>query len=126
MIRAAGIFSKPMRDRVASVVPPLVDWLKARQITVFADPETSSIINGNVATLPRDEMADKVDLLIMLGGDGTLLSAARALHGSQVPILAVNLGGLGFLTSVTLDELFPLLERTLAGEHRISERAQNP
>jgi NAD+ kinase len=61
-------------------------------------------------------------LLIVLGGDGTLLSAARALAGRDTPIFAVNLGGLGFLTAITVDQVFPELERALRGEHRVKPR----
>jgi NAD+ kinase len=69
-----------------------------------------------------EEMSSKMDLLIVLGGDGTLLGAARQFSESEVPILAVNLGGLGFMTSVTVEEAFPLLEDVLAGRHRLSPR----
>src|ERR1700678_4637332 len=122
MIRSAGIICKPIPDMVASVVPPLRDWLHARKIETFIDPRTATTLHTNGSALTREEMAAKVDLLIVLGGDGTLLAAARAVHGHNLPILAVNLGGLGFLTSVTLDELYPLLEQVLKGEHRIGER----
>jgi len=122
MIRAAGIICKPLRDMVSSVVPPLIEWLRRRKIDVLVDKETQECLDPAQPSVAREALAEKVDLLIMLGGDGTLLSAARALHGRQVPILAVNLGGLGFLTSVTLDEMYPLLEQVIAGEHRTSER----
>src|SRR3984885_14274625 len=122
MIRTAGIICKPIPDMVASVVPPLRDWLRARNIETFIDPRTATTLHTNGSALTREEMAARVDLLIVLGGDGTLLAAARAVHGHNLPILAVNLGGLGFLTSVTLDELYPVLESVLAGKHRTSER----
>jgi len=122
MIRSAGIICKPIPEMVASVVPPLREWLRARNIETFIDPRTATTLGTNGSALTREEMAIKADLLVVLGGDGTLLAAARALHGHKVPILAVNLGGLGFLTSVTLDELYPVLESVLAGEHRTSER----
>jgi NAD+ kinase len=122
MIRAAGIICKPIRDMVSAVVPPLIEWLRARKIEVFIDTETQECIDPAQPAFAREALGEKIDLLIVLGGDGTLLSAARALGGHKVPILAVNLGGLGFLTSVTLDELYPLLEQVLAGKHRTSER----
>jgi NAD+ kinase len=62
-------------------------------------------------------------LIIVLGGDGTLLSAARAMNGRPIPLFAVNLGSLGFLTAITADQLFPELERALRGEHRIGTRS---
>ena len=111
-----------MKGMIAAVVPPLAAWLRGRKIEVFVDKETEDGIGFNGPVLVREQLAEKVELVVVLGGDGTLLSAARALHGHQVPILAVNLGGLGFLTTVTLDELYPLLEQVLAGEHRTIER----
>ena len=96
------------------MVPPLVAWLRQRDIDVSVDEETAACIDCGVRVLPREQLAENVDLLIVLGGDGTLLSAARALKGHKVPILAVNLGGLGFLTSVTREELYPVLEQVLA------------
>jgi NAD+ kinase len=122
MIRAAGIVGKPIKDMIASVVPPLIAWLRDRNIEVFVDRETQACVDPSGPCLTREELAGKVDLLIVLGGDGTLLSAARALGGHKIPVLPVNLGGLGFLTSVTLDELYPLLEQVVAGKHRTSER----
>ncbi|HXN74293.1 MAG TPA: NAD(+)/NADH kinase [Candidatus Acidoferrales bacterium] len=122
MIRAAGIICKPVKEMVSSVVPSLTEWLQAHKIEVFVDEETKGCVHTAFPAFAREELGQKVDIIIVLGGDGTLLSAARALHGQNVPILAVNLGGLGFLTSVTLDELYPLLEQVLKGEHRIGER----
>lgn len=121
-IQAAGIIGKPVKDVLRNVVPPLIAWLEERKIEVFVDDETQACIDPNVISYPREELAEKIGLLIVLGGDGTLLSGARALRGKQVPILAINLGGLGFLTSVTLEEMYPLLEQVLSGQHRSSER----
>jgi NAD+ kinase len=122
MIRAAGIVSKPLKEIVCTVVPPLIAWLKERKIEVLIDQETQNCIGPVTPTVDRETMAGKVDLIVVLGGDGTLLSAARALGSHKVPLLAVNLGGLGFLTSVTLDQLYPMLEEVLAGKHRTGER----
>src|ERR1700688_4880089 len=122
MIRAVGIICKPIPEMVTSVVPELRRWLGARKIEVSVDPRTRTTIDPSGPAMTREEMAAKVGLLIVLGGDGTLLSAARALGGHKVPILAVNLGGLGFLSSVALSELYPVLEQVLAGEHKTSER----
>jgi NAD+ kinase len=122
MIRSVGIVSKPIKKVICDVVPPLLDWLRQRKIDALVDNETGHCIDGTLRGVPRDSLSDTVDLLIVLGGDGTLLSAARALGGRSVPILGVNLGGLGFLTSVTLEELYPVLEQVVAGDYRTSDR----
>jgi NAD+ kinase len=122
MIRTIGIICKPIKEMVSTVVPPLMAWLTARGVTVNLDPQTATTVGAPERGLRRDEMGGKMDWLIVLGGDGTLLSAARAMGANQVPILAVNLGGLGFLTSVTLDEIYPVLEDILADKPKLSER----
>ena len=122
MIHSAGIICKPNRDLVASVAPALLEWLRERKIDVFVDEETRACIDLPAPALARTALSERIALLIVLGGDGTLLSAARALGSHRVPILAVNLGGLGFLTSVTLEEMYPVLEQVIAGKHTTSER----
>lgn len=122
MIRAAGIISKPIHDKICEVVPPLMQWLRDRKVDVLFDQETRESLGSGPEGISREALGAKIDLAIVLGGDGTLLSAARALAGHDVPILPVNLGGLGFLTSVTLDELYPLLDPILAGNYGTSVR----
>ena len=107
---------------VAEVVPELLDWLKARRVTALYDGETACCLNGQVEGTPRQQIVEQADLLLALGGDGTILAAAREAAPHAVPILPINLGGLGFLTSFTRDELYPALEDALAGRAAISER----
>jgi NAD+ kinase len=123
-IRAVGIISRPRRADISKVVPTLLEWLSARGLKVFVDPETAA----SVACAPsaverrREELPGLVDLLIVLGGDGTLLAASRLENPRSVPVLPVNLGGLGFVTSVTLEELYPILDEVFSGKNRISQR----
>src|ERR1019366_7114569 len=123
-IKRVGIISKPKKTEIREIVPSLLQWLRDRSIEVFIDKETGSIMQTSEHCLTRNEMPGQVDLLIVLGGDGTLLATARALNRKPVPILAVNLGGLGFLTGVTREELYPTLEMVLAGTHDSDPRVQ--
>jgi NAD+ kinase len=120
-IRTVGIVSKPGVPAAAELVPKLMAWLRKRGINVRYDQETAEYA-GTSGALPREEIAEGADMVIVLGGDGTLLSAARAMDGRQVPLFPVNLGGLGFLTAITVDSFFPDLERAFRGEHRIGKR----
>ena len=123
-IKRVGIVSKPKKTEVREIVPALLEWLRERSIEAFIDKETGAIMEMRERCLTRNEMPSKVDLLIVLGGDGTLLATARALNRKAVPILAVNLGGLGFLTEITREELIPTLETVVAGTHLTDRRVQ--
>lgn len=122
MIRSVGILSKPRKEEICAVVPRLAEWLQQRKVEILFDSVSASCFAPRGKETTPEEMAARVDLLIVLGGDGTLLAAARQFTEREVPILAVNLGGMGFLTSVTLEEAFPLLEIVFAGKHRLSPR----
>jgi len=123
MIRTVGIISRPRREDIARVVPPLIDWLRAHGAEVVCDSETGDCIGPVTAQMrKREELPAHSDLLIVLGGDGTLLSAARLAADREVPILAVNLGGMGFLTTVPQDEIYEILEEIFSCKHRVSER----
>lgn len=114
-IETAGLIAKPRSELAARLVPELVAWLEARGVAVRLDAEAGSYA-GRPAEPSRDHVAAASQVLIVLGGDGTLLSAARAAVGRDLVLFAVNLGGLGFLTSITVEELYPELERALHGE----------
>jgi NAD+ kinase len=120
-IDTVGIVSKPGSPAAVSVVPELLEWLSNRQVAVRMDEQTARYA-GIAGGLPRETVADGTQLVIVLGGDGTLLAAARALGGQDIPIFAVNMGALGFLTAITVDEIYPELERALRNEHRIAAR----
>jgi NAD+ kinase len=123
-IKKIGIISKPKKTEIREVVPPLLQWLRERDIEVFIDKETGSLVETPESCLTRNELPAQVDLLVVLGGDGTLLATARALNRKPVPILAVNLGGLGFLTVITREDLYPTLEAVLRGDYRTERRVQ--
>ena len=121
LINTVGIFSKPGSTAAVTVVPRLLEWLEQHGIGVRMDDHTARYA-GRLDSVPRDRVSDDTQLVIVLGGDGTLLAAARALGGRDIPIFPVNLGALGFLTAITVDELYIELERALHGEYRIAAR----
>ena len=123
-IRTVGIVSKPNSPAAESIVPALIEWLRGRGMTIRIDEQTAFYAGpgGRSSGLPRPAVPEGCDLVIVLGGDGTLLAAARAIGRRETPLFPVNLGGLGFLTAITIDELYPELERAFRGEHRIAKR----
>ena len=108
--KLVGIISKPSKPELANIVPGLLDWLLNNQYQIVVDAETAPYAPGLEVT-SREEMGTRpLKFVVVLGGDGTLLAAARAVARSRIPVLGVNLGSLGFLTEVPLEELYETLE----------------
>jgi NAD+ kinase len=116
-----GIIGKPHSPEVKPVIDALVPWLKERRKEVFVDADTAAA-TGLAKTHQKSKIPALAEMIIVLGGDGTLLSVARLVEQRDVPILGVNLGGLGFLTEVTLDTLYPTLEQVFNQEFIPQER----
>lgn len=120
-MKTIGILTKPKFPDVRHILKDLVVWLRERGKEVAFDDKTASLI-GEQSTAKKTQIATMSDMVLVLGGDGTILSAARLVEEHSVPILGVNMGGLGFLTEVTVDQLYPSLERVFAGEFTLEER----
>jgi NAD+ kinase len=122
-VTRVGLVAKPDATEAQRVVLTLLEWLSARGLTVVLEKETAALAPAApVASALKADLPALVDALIVLGGDGTLLSMARAVGDLGVPILGVNLGGLGFLTATTLEEMLPALQGWLAGDMAVEER----
>ena len=120
-MRTIGVVVKRGREQATDLARELGAWLNARGVTVLVEPESAAAIGrGSPAT--KEEMLATADLIVVLGGDGTLLSVARLMQERAVPILGVNLGGLGFLTALTTDELFPTIDTVLGGHFDVDPR----
>ena len=119
-MKRIGIIAKQNKPEAVQVVKELVGWLRDHKVECFVEPEMAQSVSH--PSLDKDEMPLAVDMVVVLGGDGTLLAAARALQKNRIPLLGVNLGGLGFLTEITLDELYPTLEAILQGAFTTNER----
>ena len=104
-----GVIAKPGIPRASAIVSGLVAWWRERGVETRLDDEAARYI-GSSDGLAREQVPEGTQLVIVLGGDGTLLAAARAIAGREIPLFPVNLGGLGFLTAITLDQLYPELE----------------
>jgi NAD+ kinase len=110
-MKSAAIISKPSKPELANILPDLLSWFRKRGYRIYLDDETAKYTTDGAEVVPRQKIGEKQpNFALVLGGDGTLLSAARAVAHSGVPILAVNLGSLGFLTEVPLTEMYSTLE----------------
>jgi NAD+ kinase len=119
-IRSVGLCLKPDSAPAGAAAKAVENWLAGQGVRVEWDEEAARWLDG--PGLTRSELARRVDLLVVLGGDGTLLAVARDMGSSAVPILGVNLGQLGFLAEVTPEEQLDMLARVLEGDYQTVER----
>jgi NAD+ kinase len=108
-MKTVGLIANLKKKNASRVSGKLEDWLKERDLKVVRETEGRGKLK-------------RADLVIALGGDGTLLHTTHLVGSSQIPLLGVNLGGLGFLTEITLKELYPVLRKILKGKFEIEER----
>jgi NAD+ kinase len=122
-VKRVGLVAKPDAAGAPEALARLIDALGSRGVSIVLEKETAGLVPSSaLPAVRKPDLASQVDLLIVLGGDGTLLSMARAVGDLGTPILGVNLGDLGFLTATTLDEMLPAAEAALADRMAIDER----
>lgn len=119
-MRRIGIVCKSGRSEPADILKDLLPWLRERGVEIFVEPDVA--IHLGVRGYRRVEIADLTEIMVVLGGDGTMLSVARQVCEKGLPILGVNLGGLGFITEVKRSELRSAIERILSGNYRVEDR----
>jgi NAD+ kinase len=120
-VARVGLVLKRHDPRVPAILKGLIPWLRLEGVEVFLDQESAKQYPGCSVAAPED-FARHVDVVAVFGGDGTLLYAARLVAASGTPILGVNLGSLGFLTEVKVEEMELAFHRLLAGNYRLEER----
>jgi NAD+ kinase len=126
-MKRIGVIAKRNKPEAVDIARNLAEWLRPKNIEVFIDKEVEelfcpSLSDPEVISLERKEIPNRVEMIVVLGGDGTLLSVARLVKDRSVPILGVNLGGLGFLTESTIEELYRVLEKVIRGDFKCDQR----
>ncbi|MGA1824490.1 MAG: NAD(+)/NADH kinase [bacterium] len=122
-ITKIGIVSIPDNKQAGSVIEKLRAWSQKNNLELFMEKETAKNYSPQYPGRSISEIADYVDIILLLGGDGTLLRAAHSIKSSHnIPILGINLGSLGFLTEVTVEEMFPTLDYILKNGFSLDER----
>jgi NAD+ kinase len=121
LIKKVGIIANVAKEKSPACTASLRDWLLARGIEVYLEEEIAAKIGAGPA-VERGNLGSLVDLLVVFGGDGTILRTARLVRDRDVPIVGINLGGFGYLTEVNLGEMFSALELILAGEFQTEKR----
>lgn len=126
-IKRIGVVVKPHQPDALETLCRLTRWLSERGITLFGSPQIErerieQQTGCAVEVVNENELAQQVDLMLVLGGDGTMIATARMVGDTKVPVIGVNYGGLGYLAEFPLEELFPALDSILAGEYQVQQR----
>jgi len=126
-IKRIGIVLKPHQPEALKTICELVEWLAARSIELVSGPELERErieheTGCAVPQVPTARLASEVDLMLVLGGDGTMIATARLIGDQEVPVLGVNYGGLGYLAEFRIEELYTGLEAILSGNYRLDKR----
>lgn len=126
-IKRVGIVVKPHQPEALKTICGVVDWLHQRGITVVGGPEIERErieheTGCAVEVVDSEKLAASVELILVLGGDGTMIATARMLGDTEVPVLGVNYGGLGYLAEFRIEELYLALETILAGNYEVEKR----
>jgi NAD+ kinase len=116
-----GIIAKNNIEEPLKITKKLSNWLKERGVEVYVEKELGKKIR-HPNSIDRTDIPKLVEVILVFGGDGTFLGVAREACKYGTPILGINLGGLGFLTEVTVDELYPMMERIIAGDYEVEDR----
>jgi len=126
-IKRIGIVLKPHQPEALKTICELAVWLAERDITMVGGPQIEREriehqTGCSVEEVDPEKLAGEVDLMLVLGGDGTMIATARMIVDREIPVLGVNYGGLGYLTEFRIEELFSALEAILAGNYRLDRR----
>lgn len=119
-MKKIGIICKPGRPEPLEILGELLPWLQEKGCETFVDAETASALG--IKGVSRTDLASVVDVLFVLGGDGTMLNASRLVAERGVPILGINLGTMGFITEISKDGVFEAVEKVFSGGCEIEER----
>lgn len=122
VMRKVGIVPNRFKPQALEEVKRLIPWLQVRGREPLLVEDVAFLGEGKVPSYSKEELAKRADLILAFGGDGTILSLTRWMKDSKAPIMGVNVGGLGFLTEVTLEELYQTLEEVLEGDFKSIER----
>ncbi|MBU2500631.1 MAG: NAD(+)/NADH kinase [bacterium] len=123
-VKVVGLFGNPAKGELLPAVEVITRLCAPAGVAVVASNDLAGALPADIACYPNEQLVDRADVVIALGGDGTMLRAARVLGLSGVPLLGVNLGSLGYLTDVPVEELGEAVAALLAGECHLDRRSR--